>query len=81
MAAELGDRARGFACDVTDPATIRAAIAACEASLGPVDILVNNAGLTRDNLLLRLSETDWDEVLDANLQGRLRDHPGGASRG
>jgi 3-oxoacyl-[acyl-carrier protein] reductase len=69
VAEELGERARGFACDVTDPAAIRAAVTACEASLGPVDILVNNAGLTRDNLLLRLSETDWDEVLAANLRG------------
>jgi acetoacetyl-CoA reductase len=37
--------------------------------IGPVDILVNNAGLTRDNILLRLSEADWDAVLDANLKG------------
>jgi 3-oxoacyl-[acyl-carrier protein] reductase len=69
VAAELGEGARGFGCDVTDPDAIRAAIAACESTLGPVDILVNNAGLTRDNLLLRLSEADWDEVLAANLRG------------
>lgn|SRR5690606_19139738 len=69
VAASLGERARGFACNVTDPASIRAAISACESELGPVDILVNNAGLTRDNLLLRLSEDEWDEVLNANLRG------------
>jgi 3-oxoacyl-[acyl-carrier protein] reductase len=40
-----------------------------EQALGPIDILVNNAGLTRDNILLRLSEADWDAVLDANLKG------------
>ena len=45
------------------------AVAAAEAALGAVDILVNNAGLTRDNILLRLNEQDWDAVLDANLKG------------
>ena len=45
------------------------AVAAAEATLGAVDILVNNAGLTRDNILLRLNEQDWDAVLDANLKG------------
>ncbi|MDX2260291.1 MAG: 3-oxoacyl-[acyl-carrier-protein] reductase [Gemmatimonadales bacterium] len=69
VAAEIGERARGFACDVTAPDSIRSAIAACETELGPVDILVNNAGLTRDNLLLRLGQAEWDEVLAANLTG------------
>ena len=50
-------------------AQVDAAIAAAEQALGPIDILVNNAGLTRDNILLRLSEEDWDAVLDANLKG------------
>ncbi|MGH7515790.1 MAG: 3-oxoacyl-[acyl-carrier-protein] reductase [Gemmatimonadales bacterium] len=68
-AAELGERAAGFACDVAQGAQVEAAIAAAEAALGPIDILVNNAGLTRDNILLRLSEADWDAVLDANLKG------------
>jgi 3-oxoacyl-[acyl-carrier protein] reductase len=45
------------------------AVGAAEAALGAVDILVNNAGLTRDNILLRLNEQDWDAVLDANLKG------------
>jgi 3-oxoacyl-[acyl-carrier protein] reductase len=69
VAAELGERAAGVACDVADAAQVDAAIAAAEAALGPIDILVNNAGLTRDNILLRLSEADWDAVLDANLKG------------
>jgi 3-oxoacyl-[acyl-carrier protein] reductase len=68
-AARLGERAAGFACDVAQGVQVEAAIAAAEAALGPIDILVNNAGLTRDNLLLRLSEADWDAVLDANLKG------------
>ncbi len=68
-AAGLGVRAAGFACDVTDPAQVESAIAAAEQALAPIDILVNNAGVTRDNILLRLSEDDWDAVLDANLKG------------
>ena len=69
VAAELGERAAGVACDVCDPAQIEAAVRAAEKALGPVDILVNNAGITRDNLLLRMSEAEWDEVLKANLTG------------
>jgi 3-oxoacyl-[acyl-carrier protein] reductase len=69
VAARLGARAAGFGCDVADQAQVEAAVEACERTLGPISILVNNAGLTRDNLLLRLSEEDWDAVLDANLKG------------
>jgi 3-oxoacyl-[acyl-carrier protein] reductase len=69
VAAGLGERAAGVGCDVADRAQVEAALAAAEAALGPIDILVNNAGLTRDNILLRLSDEDWDLVLDANLKG------------
>ena len=69
VAAELGERSAGVACDVAVATQVEAALAAAEAALGPVDILVNNAGLTRDNLLLRLTDEDWDAVLDANLKG------------
>ena len=69
VAKALGEGAAGFACDVIDPAQVDAAVAAAERTLGPISILVNNAGLTRDNLLVRLSEEDWDTVLDANLKG------------
>jgi len=69
VAAELGERAAGVACDVSDRAQVEAALAAAEAALGPIDILVNNAGLTRDNILLRLTDEDWDAVVDANLRG------------
>ena len=68
-AAALGTAAAGFGCDVADAAQVDAAVAAAEAALGPIDILVNNAGLTRDQILLRMSEADWDAVLDANLKG------------
>jgi 3-oxoacyl-[acyl-carrier protein] reductase len=69
VAAELGDRATGVGCDVAVAEQVEAAITAAEAALGPLDILVNNAGLTRDNVLLRLTDADWDAVLDANLKG------------
>ena len=69
VAATLGAGAVGVGCEISDAVQVAAAIAAVEQALGPVDILVNNAGLTRDNILLRLSEADWDAVLDANLKG------------
>jgi 3-oxoacyl-[acyl-carrier protein] reductase len=69
VAAELGDRTVGLACDVAHADQVEAAIAAAERALGPIDVLVNNAGLTRDNILLRLTDADWDAVLDANLKG------------
>ena len=68
-AAELGGGALGVSCDVAQAEQVDAALAAAEAGLGPVDILVNNAGLTRDNILVRLSDDDWNAVLDANLKG------------
>ncbi|MBA3496201.1 MAG: 3-oxoacyl-[acyl-carrier-protein] reductase [Gemmatimonadales bacterium] len=69
VADELQERAVGVACDVAVAEQVERAIAAAEQALGPIDVLVNNAGLTRDNILLRLTEADWDAVLDANLKG------------
>jgi 3-oxoacyl-[acyl-carrier protein] reductase len=71
VATEIGgaDRARGFACEISDPASVTALIEEAERAFGSVDILVNNAGLTRDNILFRLKDDDWDAVLDANLRG------------
>ena len=65
----LGGGAQGFACDVSDAAQAEAALGAVDKAVGPVDILVNNAGITRDNLLFRIAEDDWDQVLDTNLKG------------
>ncbi|MCY3926260.1 MAG: 3-oxoacyl-ACP reductase FabG [bacterium] len=59
-------------CDVTDAADIDAAYAAAEEALGAVEILVSNAGITRDNLLLRMTEEDFAAVLDTNLTGSYR---------
>jgi 3-oxoacyl-(acyl-carrier-protein) reductase len=61
-----------FACDVTDQASVDAAFTAIEAELGPVEILVANAGITRDTLLLRMSEEDFTAVLETNLVGAFR---------
>jgi len=69
VAADLGERTTGVGCDVAVAEQVEAALAAAESALGPIDVLVNNAGLTRDNILLRLTDADWDAVLDANLKG------------
>ncbi len=63
---------RGLVLDVTDPAAVDAAVAAVEHAAGPVQILVNNAGITRDQLLLRLKDAEWDEVMETNLKGAMR---------
>lgn len=59
-------------CDVTDPAAVEAAFGAIEAELGPVEILVSNAGITRDGLVLRMSDDDFTAVVDANLTAGFR---------
>jgi 3-oxoacyl-[acyl-carrier protein] reductase len=71
-AGEIGHGAKGFACDVTSEASVNGAVAAIEKDLGGIDILVNNAGVTKDNVFLRLSDGDWDVVLEANLKGAFR---------
>ncbi len=58
--------------DVTDAASIDAAFSAIEAELGPVEVLVANAGITRDTLLMRMSEEDFVDVIDTNLTGAFR---------
>ncbi|HET8603730.1 MAG TPA: beta-ketoacyl-ACP reductase [Marmoricola sp.] len=59
-------------CEVTDAASVEDAFAAVEEHQGPVEVLVANAGITRDTLLLRMSEDDWSSVLDTNLGGSWR---------
>lgn len=59
-------------CDVTDSASVDAAFSQIEKQLGPVEILVSNAGVTRDMLVLRMSEDDFTSVIDANLTGGFR---------
>jgi 3-oxoacyl-[acyl-carrier protein] reductase len=62
----------GVQCDVTDPPQIEAAFAQVESSLGTIEVLVANAGITRDTLLMRMSDEDWDHVIATNLSGAFR---------
>ena len=68
-ASEVGGGAMGFGCDVSDSSAVTQLVADTESAFGSLDILVNNAGLTRDNIVMRLKDEDWDAVLDANLRG------------
>ncbi|MGI8619627.1 MAG: 3-oxoacyl-[acyl-carrier-protein] reductase [Gemmatimonadaceae bacterium] len=68
-AAALGAGASGFAADMADSEAVTRLVTDVEQRIGPIDILVNNAGLTRDNIVVRLKDEDWDEVMNANLRG------------
>lgn len=68
VAAEIGGGTQGFACDVIEVPQVTALVEAVEKAFGGIDILVNNAGLTRDNIMLRLKDEDWDTVINANLR-------------
>jgi 3-oxoacyl-[acyl-carrier protein] reductase len=69
---EHGLKGRGAVLNVTDPASIEALLKDMEAGGGMPTVLVNNAGITRDNLLLRMSEDEWDAILDTNLKSVYR---------
>ncbi|MFC0625442.1 3-oxoacyl-[acyl-carrier-protein] reductase [Kribbella deserti] len=62
----------GVKCDITVPEQVDAAFTEIEAAHGPVEVLIANAGITRDTLLLRMSEDDWQSVIDTNLTGSFR---------
>ena len=64
-----GGRALALAVDVADPEGVGSAVDQVSAELGPPTVLVNNAGVTRDNLLFRLTEADWDTVMGVHLRG------------
>jgi 3-oxoacyl-[acyl-carrier protein] reductase len=66
---ELGTRAQAYGVDVAQSSAVNELVSAVQADFGGLDILVNNAGITRDQLLLRMSEEDFDRVLDVNLKG------------
>lgn len=67
--AEFGTKVELLKGDVADPETAKAAVAKAKEIFGKVDILVNNAGITRDKLLMRMSDTDFTDVINANLNG------------
>jgi 3-oxoacyl-[acyl-carrier protein] reductase len=67
--ASAGAETLGMGCDVTKPDQVDAVVKAVVEKWGKIDILVNNAGITRDNLMMRMSEADWDLVLNVNLKG------------
>nr|WP_295463549.1 3-oxoacyl-[acyl-carrier-protein] reductase [Mesorhizobium sp.] len=72
LAAELGDRVQVFPADLSDREAVKQLGQKAEADLGGVDILVNNAGITRDGLFVRMSDEDWDKVLEVNLGSAFR---------
>jgi 3-oxoacyl-[acyl-carrier protein] reductase len=72
LAGELGGRAHVLACNLSDVAQVEALPKAAAEAMGGVDILVNNAGITRDQLFMRMSDEDWQAVLDVNLTATFR---------
>jgi 3-oxoacyl-[acyl-carrier protein] reductase len=72
LAGELGDNAHIFPADLADPDAVKALGKQAEEDLGGVEILVNNAGITRDGLFVRMSDEDWDSVINVNLSAVFR---------
>ncbi|WP_217515181.1 3-oxoacyl-ACP reductase FabG [Vibrio metschnikovii] len=68
----LGEKGKGFALNVTDPASIESVLKTINEQFGSIDILVNNAGITRDNLLMRMKDEEWMDILDTNLTSIFR---------
>ncbi|ABG32552.1 3-oxoacyl-[acyl-carrier-protein] reductase [Roseobacter denitrificans] len=72
LAAELGERAHVLPCNLSDMAAVEALPKEAAAAMGSVDILVNNAGITRDNLFMRMSDEEWNSVIDVNLTATFK---------
>ncbi len=72
LAGELAGRVHVLPCDLADKDAVEALVPACESAMGKLDILVANAGITRDNLLVQLSDEAWDEVIAVNLTATFR---------
>ncbi|MBN9502187.1 MAG: 3-oxoacyl-[acyl-carrier-protein] reductase [Armatimonadetes bacterium 55-13] len=68
-ASEIGNGAKGYACDVSDSAAVDSMIESVVADLGTPAVLVNNAGITKDTLILRMKDEDFDRVINVNLKG------------
>ena len=72
LAAELGERAHVLPCDLSDMAAVEALPKRAVEAMGALDILINNAGITRDNLFMRMSDEDWQSVIDVDLTSAFR---------
>ena len=72
LASELGDRCHILTCNLSDPEAVEALPKQAVEAMGSVDILVNNAGITKDNLFMRMSDDEWNSVLDVNLTATMR---------
>ena len=72
LAAEFGDRAHVLPCNLSDAEAVTALPKQAVEAMGSLDILVNNAGITRDNLFMRMSDDEWQSVLDVNLTSTFR---------
>lgn len=72
LAAELGERAHVLPCNLSDPDAVDALPKQAVEAMGAVDILVNNAGITRDQLFMRMSDDEWQSVIDVNLTAAMR---------
>ncbi|PZX13951.1 3-oxoacyl-[acyl-carrier-protein] reductase [Celeribacter halophilus] len=72
LAAELGERAHVLPCNLSDKEAVEALPKQAAEAMGSVDILVNNAGITRDNLFMRMSDDEWESVLNVNLTSTMK---------
>lgn len=72
LAAELGERAHVLPCNLSDSAAVDALPKEAIAAMGGLDILVNNAGITRDQIFMRMSDEEWQSVIDVNLTSSMR---------
>ena len=72
LAAELGSRAHVLPCNLSNPEEVESLVKRAAEAMGAVDILVNNAGITRDGLAMRMSDDDWQSVIDVNLTAAFR---------
>ena len=72
LAAELGERAHVLPCNLSDRDEVDGLVKRASDAMGAVDILINNAGITRDNIFMRMSDEEWDSVLEVNLTSTMR---------
>jgi 3-oxoacyl-[acyl-carrier protein] reductase len=72
LAADLGSRAHVLPCNLSDPEAVEGLVKRAVEAMGSVDVLVNNAGITKDGLVMRMSDADWQAVIDVNLTATFR---------